>query len=755
MRLVVRAQMLCVAACNMSKRFRNALRQFPWAPLVCFGLAWLLMQTPAMEQLTWRTLDWRIKLRAYFQEPTDPRIEIILFGDETEMNLVAWPPDRAYHGMLTELLSVAGAAVVSWDVILDTSREGDGDLNMSMGVKAAIGRGTRVVTGSVTNSDPIEIEPGMDGPTRPLKNIKGDISAVYGDDYLVMPFPLLREASWHGVVDAPKGSDGIIRHLPLVVRIGQEVYPSLALQTLMAYYQIPPDEVEVRLGDAIYLPTKDGKVRVPISDEGKYFINYRYDHHDVRPDFSTRSYIDVLLRLNRYHVEGVRDGPPPPDYKGKIVFIGQTVTGRADAGPTPRSAYAPLVLMHANAVSNVLARDFARRVPDWLSWGAMLVLAYGCVWLALKRSISLVACVSLLVIVLQLSVAYWGWIWWSLWFPWIGPLLGLTVSQFIVIGRRVWQEQKAKQEIKGMFGSYVSRELVDRMVNAGEPPRLGGHVEHITAYFSDIQGFSTFSEKLPPDQLVELMNEYLTVCTDIVQEEGGTLDKYIGDAVVAMFGAPLPLPEHAYRACVTACRVQTKLAELREKWRTEGGKWPEIVRSMQTRIGLNTGDCVVGNMGSRTRFNYTMMGDDVNLAARMESGAKSWGVFTMCTEATKLSCEAHGGDRVVFRALGRIVVKGRTKAVAIYEIAGLRENVTAQQSECIALFSQALDKYYARDWDRAQALFDRSRVLEVNMPDVTPGVSNNPSLVYLGIIEQFKVEPPPANWEGDYLMKEK
>jgi len=738
----------------MSKRLLKALRLFSWAPLVCFGLAYLAMQTEPMKQLAWRTLDWRTKIRAYFQAPADPRIEIILFGDETELNLVTWPPDRAYHGALSELISVAGAGVLTWDVILDSSREGDGDMSMSLGVKAAMERGTQVITGAVSSYEPIEDSPTDGGPTKPVANIIGDISQIYGDNYLVKPFPLLRETGLFGVVDASQGSDGIIREIPLIIRIGNLVYPSLALQTVLAYHHIVADELKIVLGDAVYLPTKEGELRVPISFSGKYFINYRFDQDGIRQDFSTKSYIDVLLQLNRYYVEGIQDGPAPPDYKGKIVFVGQTVTGRADAGPTPRSPYAPLVLVHANVVNNILAKDFAKKVPDWIVWLGILAMAYLCVWLALKRSITLLASVSLLVIVGHLSLAFLGWIWWSLWFPWIGPFLGLIASQFIVIGRRVWQDQKDKQEIKGMFGSYVSPELVEKMITSGERPQLGGHEANITAYFSDIQGFSTFSERLPPAQLVELMNEYLTACTDIVQEEGGTLDKYIGDAVVAMFGAPITLNEHAYRACITSQRVQQKLAELRMKWRAEGDKWPEIVWSMQTRIGLNSGNCIVGNMGSRTRFNYTMMGDDVNLAARMESGAKSWGAYTMCSEATKLAC-ARGGDRVIFRPLGRIVVKGRTRATLIYEIVGLRESISANTLKCIELFSNGLDCYHAQDWAGATEYFHQSSELEPNIPGEAIGVSSNPSLVYLDIVSLFKSDPPGSDWDGVYVMKEK
>jgi adenylate cyclase len=340
--------------------------------------------------------------------------------------------------------------------------------------------------------------------------------------------------------------------------------------------------------------------------------------------------------------------------------------------------------------------------------------------------------------------------------PLTAPIGAIFTTSFVAIMWQLIEEEKQKGRIQGMFGAYVSPELVSKMVDSGDEPQLGGHDSEITAYFSDIQNFSTFSEKLGSGPLVELMNEYLTACTDIVQAQGGTLDKYIGDAVVAMFGAPIPLPDHAYRACVTTQLVHRKLAELRAKWQSEGEKWPEIVWKMQTRVGLNTGVCMIGNMGSTSRFNYTMMGDNVNLAARMESGAKSWGAYTMCSEATKLACEKHGGDRVVFRSLGRIVVKGRSTAVPIYEIVGLKEFVSEETRECVALFEQGLASYYAREWAAALALFAKSRDLEPNVPGKTPGVVSNPSLVYLGrVVPEAMEDPPAADWDGRYVMKEK
>ena len=224
---------------------------------------------------------------------------------------------------------------------------------------------------------------------------------------------------------------------------------------------------------------------------------------------------------------------------------------------------------------------------------------------------------------------------------------------------------------------------------------------------------------------------------------------------VIKFGAPLPLPDHGYRACVSALRVQQQLGVLRARWNQEAERWPETVLKMQSRIGLNSGPAVIGNMGSRTRFNYTMTGDNVNLAARMESGAKHWGVYTMCTEATKLACEQHGGDRVVFRPLSRLIVMGRTQPVPVFEVVALKENLTDATRECLAMFARGLEKYYARDWHGALAEFERSAAIEPNQPGKTPGVKLNPSLVYMDITRHYMVEPPPPNWQGEYRMTEK
>ncbi len=747
----------------MLSRARKTFRQIWWAPLVCFGLAAALNETDSIRQFEWKTLDWRTRYRVAFQPPPDPRLRLVLFDDDTEENLVSWPPPRQWHGNLIELISAAGARVLTMDIFITSEREPESDQAMADGVVAARGRGLEVVSGAVRSDFPTEAtDSALPVLTQAITQVEGDTSRFVTAPFAALPIPVLRAVSYYGHVDVPKfgeervvSSDGIPRTPPLVVKIGDKFYASLSLATVLQYYQVPASAVRVRSGDAVYVPLQERTLRIPIDDRGCFLLNYRYEALDAESVFPTVGYRNLMLGLYAKFVQPDPATPPPPDLNGAIVMVGLFETGNSDSGPSPRAEFTPMPLVHLNMINNILTGDYARQVPGELIWSVALVLGYVGLLLLADRSVLLLLGGAVLGIMSYAALSLWAWVAHSWWFDVVAPLLGFVGLQFVVIGRRILEEQRAKQEIKGMFGAYVSPQLVEQLVQSGEKPRLGGHEEDLTAYFSDIQSFSTFSEQLPPDQLVTLMNEYLTACTDILQEEKGTLDKYIGDAVVAMFGAPIALPDHAYRACVAALRVQERLGELRTRWRNEGDRWPAIVHEMQTRIGLNTGRCIVGNMGSRSRFNYTMMGDNVNLAARMESGAKSWGVYTMCTEATKAACEQNGGDQVVFRPLGRIVVKGRARAVPIHEILGRKENIPPATLECIDHFTQGLTHYYARDWGAATDCFKRSAGLEPNQPGITPGVKNNPSIVFLEITGRYAANPPPENWDGIYVMSEK
>lgn len=568
-----------------------------------------------------------------------------------------------------------------------------------------------------------------------------------------------------GLIDT---MDGATRTVPVYAPTERGTFYHMAVELARLHFGLPREALRID-GDVLELVGEDGAAvrRIPLRErqllEVNWFSAWLSPSRNPRVAFSTvYRYAEMLGSEDVEERRAAEEFFGQPGFRDAIVLIGPVDPLLHDLAPTPFDEKpVPKVGVHGNLVKTIVTGRFLARLPEWkgVAWlDHAIVLGLSLVVTVLAMAGGTRSAWRKLAAVLVLggygAVAFWIFRTQHLVLPLV-PVLGAAFTTSF--GGVIWQlieEEKQKGRIKGMFGTYVSPQLVERMVESGEDPQLGGHEDEITAYFSDIQSFSSFSEKLDSGPLVELMNEYLTACTDIVQEEGGTLDKYIGDAVVAMFGAPIALPDHAYRACVASQRVHRKLGELRVKWKSETGKWPEIVWNMQSRIGLNSGLATIGNMGSRTRFNYTMMGDNVNLAARMESGAKSWGVYTMCTEATRSACLQHGGDRVVFRALGRIVVKGRIQAVPIYEIVGLKEDVTERTRECIGLFEQALEKYYARDWAGARALLEKSRELEPHRPG-DPGVTGNPSLVYLNIIAHYELEPPGENWDGVYVMKEK
>ncbi|MFP6855609.1 MAG: adenylate/guanylate cyclase domain-containing protein, partial [Opitutales bacterium] len=445
------------------------------------------------------------------------------------------------------------------------------------------------------------------------------------------------------------------------------------------------------------------------------------------------------------------------NFQDAMVLVGPVDPTFQDLAPTPFDDNpVPKVGFHGNLIKTLLTGKYIQRPPPWIEYAGIFGLGLLMIFLGFHTgSLSnwarpfgiALQIVYLLVAFLAFKHGHWA-------LPVAGPVGSALSVSFAVFAVRLVIEEKAKGRIKGMFGTYVSQELVEQMVDSGEEPSLGGEETAITAFFSDVQSFSSFSELLTPNQLVALMNEYLTAMTDLVQVERGTLDKYIGDAIVAMYGAPIPMEDHAYQAVKTALLMQERQMELREKWQAEGDKWPSIVSLMQTRIGCNTGTATVGNMGSTDRFNYTMMGDMVNLAARCESGAKSYGAYVMVTDETKRAAEITKDD-VAYRYLDKIVVKGRTEPVIMYEPVGFKDNLQQKTQDCLSCFQAGIDQYLQQDWAGALKAFEKAKGLELNQPGVTPGVQDNPSMILIDRCKVMKENPPDDDWDGVFVMTSK
>lgn len=437
----------------------------------------------------------------------------------------------------------------------------------------------------------------------------------------------------------------------------------------------------------------------------------------------------------------------PFEFYGKKLYYGLTATGTHDLNPMPFNPRYPMVGLHANALNTILNNDLIHEVDLLIIIGIILfigvLLAFGVP--ALTPSQGGIATGTILVAYSYLS--FWLFSNQNIWLDLFGPMFTLALGYLGITVYNYIQEEKNKQFLKESFGTYVSPELIDQMYESGEEPSLGGSEGYHTAFFTDIQSFSAFSEKLSATDLVGLLNEYLTDMTDVLLENKGTLDKYIGDAIVAFYGAPIPIDQHELWACKTAIKMQDNLAVLREKWQEEGDRWPEIVHHMQNRIGINTGQMVTGNMGSASRMNYTMMGDTVNLAARLEASAKQYGVYIQIADTTYQPNK----EILVVRDLDFVRVMGKEEPVQVWELIAEKGKESEIYNKILPAYHEALKLYKNQDFKQAIDAFKESDTLE----DMFPGRKTNPSRVYIPRCEHFLQNPPGDDWDGVWTLTSK
>ena len=437
----------------------------------------------------------------------------------------------------------------------------------------------------------------------------------------------------------------------------------------------------------------------------------------------------------------------PFEFVGKKLYYGLTATGTSDLNPMPFDPRYPMVGLHANALNTILDNKIIYEVPK-----IHVALVIGVIGILLAFGVPALSA-AMGGLVTAIIIGAYGWLsFWlftnqQVWLDMVGPLstlfigyLGITVYNYI-------QEEKNKNFLKESFGTYVSPELIDQMYESGEEPSLGGEEGYHTAFFTDIQSFSAFSEKLTASELVALLNQYLTDMTDVLLENNGTLDKYIGDAIVAFYGAPIDVDDHEYWACKTAIEMQDKLAILREGWQGEGDRWPEIVHNMQNRIGISSGQMVTGNMGSEARMNYTMMGDNVNTAARLESSAKQYGVYIQIADSTYQAVK----EKVVVRDLDNVVVMGKNEPVKVWELISEVGQEPDQYKKILPAYHEALDLYKNQEWSKAIDAFKASDELE----EMFGGRKTNPSRIYIPRCEHYQENPPSEDWDGVWTLTSK
>ncbi|WP_432735462.1 CHASE2 domain-containing protein [Maridesulfovibrio sp. FT414] len=582
----------------------------------------------------------------------------------------------------------------------------------------------------------------------------------------ICPLPVLAKASpLCGFYNSITDYDGVVRRVPLIITWNGKQYPSLALATLMK--AMGRKNVIVKTNITGIESIRLGKTTIPVDAKGQMLVRYRGGMEEF-PYYSAKDILSGKVGEK--------------ELKGKIIFMGTSAAGLRDLRVTPFAADYPGVEVHATIVDNILTQDFILK-PDWVpGLELLLVLAAGI------ASTLLLTWTRSLWMILPIAGMGTAILFGSLYIfreynAYLTPMysliaLGLNFTMLTLI--KFWREEGQKKFLQATFSSYLAPELIDEMFSNREMPELGGEARQITAYFTDIQSFSTFSEKLTAPQLVELLNEYLSAMTDILIEERGTLDKYEGDAIIAFFGAPMDVPDHALRACRVAVRMQNANNELRDKWSKEyqlpeepdrntkgfpedqwakGEKWPKVVHKMRTRIGVNSGEIVVGNMGSSMRMNYTMMGDSVNLAARLEEGAKQFGIFTAVSHFTlEQEVEVEGRiykvmDLVEARLIDNIQVVGKNEPVRIYELVAMKGELTEKEQTLFDLFAKAREEYVATNWDKAIELYT-----EANKYERFDDTKFTPCDVFIKRAQEHKLNPPVPEgevWDGVYRMTKK
>jgi adenylate cyclase len=509
----------------------------------------------------------------------------------------------------------------------------------------------------------------------------------------------------------------VVRWIPAIIDFKDELYAPLSIMTLCAYKDTRPSVFVAEYGVQKVLI---GDTAIPTDELGRIMINYRGD----AKTFEHISVTDIL-----------HGNVPPAKLKDKVVIVGATAVGIYDMRVTPFSSVFPGVEIHANIVDSVLAKDFLFH-PTWAAIFDIMMICLSGLILAIVLPRSGVfwglASAGILffgyIFFCQYLFSSRGWI-----FNLVYPLLTILSVYITITVYKYLVESRQKRFIRKAFSTYLAPTVVKQLEDSPENLVLGGEEREITAFFSDVQGFTSISESLTPSELVELLNEFLTEMTDIILRQEGTVDKFEGDAIIAFFGAPNALKNQAETACVTCVQMQQRLSELRQKWRSEGR--PEL----KMRIGLCTGNAVVGNMGSRNRMDYTMMGDTVNTAARLEGVNKVYGIYTLVCERTF----AKASNRVWGREIDAIRVVGKKEPVKVFQLLGTAEAIDEKALNMTNLYAKGLQLYRNRQWEAAIKQF--KAVLQIDPED-------GPSHAMIQRCTTFKDEPPSADWDGAFAM---
>lgn len=696
-------------------------------------------------------LAYDMQLRAYMlshKEDWHPSVAIVDIDDKSLSKEGRWPWPRAKIAKLIENLQAAGVVVVAFDIIFPEKQENIADVvyqelktenlaipeidTLFQKISPHFDHDSKLAT-SLSRMDVVlgisflptaQIDGLLPSPTFELKTAYDkSLEFIDAPGYLANVAILQTAAKNAGFINVFPDEDGIIRSVPVLLRYQNNLYPSLALEAVRLYLLANVKLITANYNNQLRLEALQiGEHVIPTDSDGKVIITFRGKSFS----FPYVSATDVLN--NKFS---------PSVLQGKIVFIGTSATGQGDLKATAIQNIYPGVEIQATIADGILTDNFSYK-PAW-ALGAELFLTamIGLICIFLFPYLGPRALSILIILIPAILIFTNSYVW---------EKTGLIISIFIPMSLCILLavinmiygylfETRKREKLKDMFGQYVPTKHIDEMLTSSSDLALLGETRELTVVFADIRNFTALSEPLTAAQLKEMLNEFFTPMTEIIFKYRGTIDKYIGDMIMAFWGAPLKDKHHARHAISAALEMQQAVEKLKIVFAAKG--WAEI----DIGIGINTGLMSVGDMGSTFRRNYTVLGDAVNLGSRVESLTKYYGVKNIATEFTQAN-----QSFFVFRKLDRVRVKGKKNGIEIYEALGYSKKFPIEHKKEIDIYHIALEYYFAEQWEKASELFTE---LSNKKPE------EKLYKLYLKRIADFEKNPPPENWDGIYTHLEK
>lgn len=627
--------------------------------LLSLALVALLSRTAFFRIYEAKTVDSRFAWRYRLRGPRPNRsIALVGIDDQTLAALGGrWPIAWRWHALLLEALSEKLPALVAYNVLfLPASGQDAGD-------ETDLAEATRRL-GDVVYPYYFDFETTEGGDGDPLlRNAipagRDALSSLPRAAAAMLPIRPLAACAALGFANAPGDEeDGVMRRVPLLLRFGDRVYPSFCLMAALRYFNVEPSRVRFSPGGRIdFDPPGGPPVSIPIDRSGAMRIDYAAREEDF-----SRSVFSQVLQSYALRARGAPAAVDLADFEGKLVLVGVTATGVIESysKPTPLAPESPLLSVYANAIATILSRSFPTAPSPRAAAALLLLLAALAAVVSISFRAGASLALSMLFLAVYLAAAYAVFIAAAVILPVVPGVLTVAFVYTLVTSFRYATEERQRRFYRGVLGKYLSRNVMEELLRNPGGLRLGGERRELTVMFADVKQFSAFCEKSAVEEIAPRLNELHDRMTRLIWKHDGTLDKYIGDGIMAFWGAPLPQEDHAARAVCAALEMRDELRRMGEEARLRGAD------SFSMGIGLNTGTVVVGNMGSNDFWDYTVLGDEVNLAARVEALTRAYGVDIIVTESTRRRVEG----LVETRLLGKATVKGKERPAVLHELLG-------------------------------------------------------------------------------------